>query len=168
MTEETAGSPAAAGRDPTIVRTSIVVNAPIEHTFAVFTERMRDWWPRQHHIGAAPLAAVVVEPRVGGRWYEIGTDGSDCQWGLVLAWDPPLHVAFSWHLDGDFRYEPDARRSSRVDVRFQRQGERATLVVLEHSGLDAHGPTWRRLRDNVSSSGGWPLIIARFRDDAEA
>jgi len=152
--------------DETTVRASIVVHAPIERAFQVFTEGMSSWWPREHHIGRVPMVATIVEPRIGGRWYELGDDGSECDWGVVLAWDPPHHVAVSWHLDGDYRYDADARRSSRVDVRFQPQGDGTTLVELEHSGLDHHGPTWRRLRDDIASAGGWPGTLRRFADTA--
>jgi uncharacterized protein YndB with AHSA1/START domain len=152
--------------DPeTSVTASVVVRAPIEHVFRVFTADMTAWWPASHHIGAAPMIATVVEPRIGGRWYELGDDGSDCQWGVVLAWDPPHHVALSWHLDGDFRYDADAQRSSRVDVRFRPLADGSTEVELEHTGLDRHGPTWQRLRAQVPE--GWAFIIGRFAARAE-
>jgi uncharacterized protein YndB with AHSA1/START domain len=144
------------------VRFSISVAVDVERAFRVFTEQMGSWWPPEHHINDAPMAAAILEPRVGGRWYELGIDGSQCEWGVVLAWDPPHHVAVSWHLDGDFRYDPTVERSSRVDVRFQAQEDGTTRVELEHSGLDHHGPTWRRLRDAVSEPAGWPLHLRRF------
>lgn len=142
------------------VRASVRVRAPIDHVFEVFTSDMSGWWPRTHHIGSVPMVATIVEPRVGGRWYEIGNDGSQCDWGVVLDWDPPRHLALSWHLDGDFRYDPDGGRASRVDVRFDAQPDGSTVVELIHSGLDRHGPTWRRLRDGVS--GGWRTILGQF------
>jgi hypothetical protein len=123
---------------------------------------MTAWWPPEHHINAAPMAAAILEPRVGGRWYELGTDGSQCEWGIVLAWEPPRHVAVSWHLDGDFQYDPVVERSSRVDVWFEVQEDGTTRVKLEHSGLEHHGPSWRRLRDGIASSDGWPKHLRRF------
>ena len=147
----------------TAVRFSVIVDADIERAFAVFTEQMTVWWPPEHHINAAPMAAAILEPRVGGRWYELGNDGSECEWGVVLAWDPPHHVAVSWHLDGDFqRFDPDMAHTSRVDVRFRAESDGTTRVELEHSGLDHHGPTWRRLRDSISSPGGWQETLRRF------
>lgn len=148
--------------EETTVRASIAVRAPIEHAFDVFTAGMSSWWPRSHHIGTTAMVATIVEPRVGGRWYELGDDGSECDWGMVLAWGPPHHLALSWHLDGDYRYDPDARRSSRVDIRFRAQADGTTLVEVEHSGLDRHGPTWRRLRDDIASTGGWPGMLRLF------
>lgn len=147
---------------PSTIRTSVVVDVPIEHAFRVFTQDMTSWWPPTHHIGDAPMIAAVIEPRVGGRWYEVGNDGTDCQWGLVLAWDPPRHLALTWHLDGDFRYDPDTLRASRVDVRFSATSSGGTLVELEHSGLERHGPTWRRLQERAS--GGWAFILGRYLD----
>ena len=138
-------------------RTSIVVAVPIDKAFEVFSSEMTSWWPRTHHIRPVPMVAAIIEPRVGGRWFELGDDGSECLWGIVLDWDPPHHLALSWHLDGDFRYDPDASRSSRVDVHFVAIADGSTRVELEHSGLEAHGPTWTRLRGSISS--GWPTVL---------
>jgi len=148
----------------TSIRATVVVRAPLEHVFRVFTTDMSSWWPASHHIGKAPMVAAIVEPRVGGRWYELGDDGSDCQWGVVLAWDPPQHLALSWHLDGDFRYDPESIHASRVDVWFRETADGSTLVELVHVDLDRHGPTWTRLRDRAS--GGWAFILGRFLDRA--
>src|SRR4029079_73583 len=146
--------------DESTVRASIVVAVPIDRAFEVFSSEMTSWWPRTHHIGTAPMAAAIIEPRVGGRWYELGDDGSECLWGIVLDWEPPRHLALSWHLDGDFRYDSDAVRSSRVDVSFHALADGSTRVELEHSGLEAHGPTWKRLRGSISS--GWPKVLDSF------
>jgi hypothetical protein len=160
---QTLGAPVEAGSgDPTVVRSSISVGVSIERAFAVFTSQMGSWWHPEHHINDAPMAALILEPRVGGRWYELGTDGSQCDWGVVLAWEPHRHFAVSWHLDGDFRYDPDGDHASRVDVWFRVQDDGMTLVELAHSGLDHHGPTWRRLRDAVASPEGWPEGLRRF------
>jgi hypothetical protein len=65
------------------------VDAPVEQVFRTFTDGFGSWWPAQYHIGQADMATGVLEPREGGRWYEQGTDGSECDWGRVLAWEPP-------------------------------------------------------------------------------
>ena len=162
MTNRSADAGAPDLADESTVRTSIVVAVPIDTAFEVFSSEMTSWWPRTHHIGTAPMVAAIIEPRVGGRWYELGDDGSECLWGIVLEWEPPHHLALSWHLDGDFRYEPDAARSSRVDVRFHALSDGSTRVELEHSGLEAHGATWKRLRGSISS--GWPTLLESFSD----
>jgi uncharacterized protein YndB with AHSA1/START domain len=166
VTDRVTGTGSLVAESPTTVRASVVVDAPIEHVFRVFTADMTSWWPRTHHIGAPPMVATILEPRVGGRWYELGDDDSTCEWGIVLAWDPPRHVAVSWHLDGDFRVDRTPGHASRVDVRFHAQADGATLVELEHSGLDRHGTGWERLRDGVSAPGGWSSILGRFAERA--
>jgi hypothetical protein len=112
------------------------------------------------------MAVAILEPRIGGRWYELGVDGSECEWGMVLAWDPPRHVAVSWHLNGEFRFDPSRERASRVDVHFEPRGADRTRVILEHSGLDHHGETWRLLRDRISR--GWPTNLRLFGDAIDA
>lgn len=153
--------------DPTSVSTEITVALAPDRAFRAFTAGFGAWWPREHHIGEAEMVGGDIEPWVGGRWFERGADGSECDWGRVLAWDPPHHVGLSWHLNPDFEYDPDPDRSSRVDVRFteDRAGtDPSTLVVLTHSGLDRHGPGWESLATGVGSANGWPGIIRQFAD----
>ena len=76
----------------TSVTKSITVDAPIERAFDVYTQEMQTWWPPDHHILDAPLAKMVFEPREGGRIYDVGTDGSECQWARVLAYEPPTRL----------------------------------------------------------------------------
>lgn len=146
----------------TTVTKSITVQAPIERAFRVFTEDFDSWWPRSHHIGTAEMKTAVIEPRVDGRWHEQGVDGSECDWGRVLTWDPPNHVAMSWHLNGAWRYDPDPAKASRVDVRFFAESAGVTRVELSHSELDRHGDDWTTLRDGISGEGGWPELLATY------
>ena len=89
--------------DPVGVRKEVIVAAPREHVFDVFTRRFDAWWPRSHHIGTCPTFTAILEPRAGGRWYERGTDGSECEWGHVLEWSPPRRVLLAWNLDPDWQ-----------------------------------------------------------------
>jgi hypothetical protein len=151
-----------------VVRTSIRVEVPIERAFRVFTEGFDTWWPRSHHIAPADMMEAVLEPRLDGRWFERDASGQECDWGKVLAWNPPSHVALSWHLNGEFKYDPDPARASRVDVHFVGDGVAATLVELVHSQLDRHGPDWPQLAAGVSSDGGWPGLLKTFAEKAAA
>jgi hypothetical protein len=71
------------------VKKTVTVNAPQKHVFTVFTENHGSWWPLEtHHIGAKTPQTVIIEPRAGGRWFERAADGTECDWGKVLVWDP--------------------------------------------------------------------------------
>jgi len=146
----------------TSVRKSVVVNAPIAHAFKVFTERFDSWWPRTHHIGKVEPYTAILEPREGGRWFERGADGSECEWGRVLVYAPPKQVTVSWHLGPTYEYDPDPAKASRVEVNFHDEGNGKTRVELVHSGLERHGEGWEKLRDSVGSHGGWLGIMDNY------
>jgi uncharacterized protein YndB with AHSA1/START domain len=146
----------------TAVRTSIVVEAPVERAFDVFTQQMPSWWHPDHHILRGEIAAMVFEPRVGGSIYDRGVDGSECRWARVLAYEPPIRVVFSWDIDLDWEIETDPDKTSEVEVRFTPDGPDRTRVELEHRNLDRHGAGWERMRDAVGSPGGWRAGLQRF------
>jgi uncharacterized protein YndB with AHSA1/START domain len=146
----------------------VTVRATQQHAFKVFTAGFTTWWPPSHHIGGADLAEAVLEQQEGGRWYERGVDGSECDWGTVLAYDPPRRVLLSWHLNGEWAYDPDPAKASEVEVRFIAEGPDVTRVELEHRHLERHGGTWQALRDGVSSDGGWADLLRGFAGTAVA
>ena len=150
----------------TSVRTSITVEAPIEHAFSMFTEGIGTWWPPEHHLIEGELAEMVFEPHVGGHVIDRTTDGRECRWARVLAYDPPSRVVFSWDIDLSWQIETDPEKTSEVEVRFTAEGPGRTLVELEHSNIDRHGDGWERMRDAVGSPNGWNL--QRFAEAAKA
>jgi uncharacterized protein YndB with AHSA1/START domain len=152
----------------TRVRKSVVVNAPIAHAFKVFTERFDSWWPRTHHIGKVEPYTAILERREGGRWFERGADGSECDWGRVLVYSPPTCVALSWHLDATYSYDPDPAKASRVEVTFHDEGNGKTRVELFHLQLDRHGADWMKIRESVGSMGGWVGIMETYAATAAA
>lgn len=143
------------------VRREVTVNAPPDRAFSVFTERFDAWWPRSHHIGAAEMREGVLEPREGGRWYERGVDGSECDWGEVLAWDPPHRLVLSWHINCDWTYDPDPARASEVEVTFTPTGD-GTRVELVHRNFERHGAGGDELRRSVAGSGGWGGLLELY------
>lgn len=150
-----------------VVRKSVRVQAPVERAFKVFVEQMETWWPATHHIGNTPFEAIFVEPRIGGRWYERNVEGVQCDWGKVLAWDPPHRVAFSWHVgpghdSPDWKFDPDMSRASEVEIRFSPMGSGATLVELEHRKLERHGEGYEQLRVLFEGPGAWIAILESF------
>ncbi len=145
---------------PTVTK-SVTVNASAERAFTVFTEKFFTWWPKTHHIGKADLADAVIEPRVGGRWYERGTDGAECEWGTVLAYDPPNRVVLSWHLQGDWSYDPDLAKASEVEVLFIAETDSRTRVELVHRHLERHDMA-EKAAAGVGAEGGWGGILADY------
>jgi uncharacterized protein YndB with AHSA1/START domain len=150
----------------TSVQSSIVVEAPIEKAFSVFTEDIGSWWPPDHHILQAPLAEMVFEPREGGHVYDRGTDGSECRWARVLAYEPPNRLVFSWDIALDWQIETDPQKTSEVEIRFIAETPQRTRVELEHRHLDRHGPGWEQMRDAVGSPGGWGRGLEAFAQRA--
>jgi uncharacterized protein YndB with AHSA1/START domain len=146
------------------VRKQIVVEAPIERAFSVFTEDFDSIKPREHNLLAVEIAETVFEPGEGGRIYDRGVDGSECQWARVLAYEPPTRVVFSWDINPQWQIEPDLEKTSEVEVRFISETPERTRVELEHRNLDRHGDGWEGARDGVGSEGGWPLYLQRFAE----
>lgn len=146
----------------TRVLQTIVVAAPIDRAFTVFTERFGDFKPPEHNLLDVPIAETVFEPRVGGHILDRGVDGSECRWARIQQYEPPHRVVFSWDIDPQWQIEPDPARTSEVEVRFIAEAERRTRVELEHRNLDRHGPSWEAVAGGVSGDGGWPLYLARY------
>ena len=147
------------------VRKELVVAATAERAFKVFTDGIDRWWPRQHHIGSSPLRREVLEPGVGGRWYGLSEDGTECDVGKVLAWEPPHRLVLAWQITSDWKFDPGF--ATEVEITFTAEGPGTTRVVLEHRELHRYGlaePAYRRAID--SRERGWGLILQRFADDA--
>ena len=146
----------------TSVRHSIVVEAPIERAFSVFTDGFGTFKPREHNLLEVGIAETVFDTHVGGTIYDRGVDGSECHWARVLAYDPPNRVVFSWDIGPQWQIETDHERTSEVEVRFISETQDRTRVELEHRNLDRHGEGWEGERDAVGGEGGWPLYLQRF------
>jgi uncharacterized protein YndB with AHSA1/START domain len=146
----------------TVVRREIVVEAPIDQAFAVFTERFGDFKPPEHNLLASLIAETVFEPRVGGSIYDRGADGSECHWARVLVFEPPQRVVFSWDIGPTWQVEPEPDNTSEVEVTFTAEGPRRTRVQLEHRNLDRHGPGWESVSGGVGDDQGWTLYLDRF------
>jgi uncharacterized protein YndB with AHSA1/START domain len=144
------------------VTSSIVVEAPVERAFKVFTEDFDRVKPREHNMLPVPIEETVFEPRAGGRVYDRGVDGTEYQWARVLAYEPPDRVVFSWDISPSWQLETDLDRASEVEVRFIAETPERTRVQLEHRNLDRHLEGWESLRDGVGGEGGWPLYLQRY------
>jgi len=147
------------------VRKQLVVKASQSRAFAVFTAEMSRWWPATHSILKSPLKECIVEPRVGGRWYTVGEDGSSCQTGYVIAWQPPEALVLAWQINADWQFDPDL--VTEVEVKFIAEGAGLTRIELEHRYLERMGGKAAEVRNAVDSPGGWGAILESFKICAE-
>ncbi len=145
------------------IRKAVHVPAPPDRAFAAFTRSMGAWWPKRVTVGASPIAEVVMEPQVGGRWFERGEDGSECPWGKVLEWSPPGRVVLAWQLNAAFAYDPDLITHLTIDFVAVDGGTRVELV---HSDLERLGVNAVQVAEQLR--GGWPGIVDEFAAFAAA
>lgn len=150
----------------TSIRHEVVVDAPIERAFAVFTTGFGRFKPPEHNLLAVDIAETVFESHEGGHVYDKGVDGSESHWARVLAYEPPNRVVISWDISPQWQIETDPAKTSEVEVRFIAEGPDRTRVELEHRNLDRHGDGWESVREGVDAQEGWPLYLRRFADVA--
>jgi uncharacterized protein YndB with AHSA1/START domain len=124
-----------------------------DHAFATWAERTSLWWPHGHSVSAEPGLTVTFEPRAGGRIYERTPDGTEHDWGEVLAWEPPRRLVYLWHL----RF--DRADATEVEITFAPDAD-GTAVTIVHRGwerLGSKGPE-RRARNER----GWAGLLAHY------
>jgi uncharacterized protein YndB with AHSA1/START domain len=162
MTPNTAEERAtSASTDPISLRKAIRVNVPPAVAWRVFTERIGEWWPlTTHKIGEAKAIDAVIEPFAGGRWYERGDDGSTCDWGRVLAWEPHTRLELSWEVSADWKHDPNLQ--TEVEVRFIAESDGGTQVELEHRYLDRYAERREQMRTIFDSEGGWSGLLEAY------
>jgi uncharacterized protein YndB with AHSA1/START domain len=148
------------------VRREITVAVSQQRAFEVFTAQLGSWWPREYSIGDAEMADFVIEPRPGGRWYELGIDGRECDTGRVAAFDPPHRLVLAWHLDGSWQYDPDPNHASEVEVRFIAEDAQRTRVELEHRRFERHADGGQDVHDGVNQ--GWSYCLELFASHVAA
>jgi uncharacterized protein YndB with AHSA1/START domain len=148
----------------TSIRHEVVVEAPIERAFSVFTKGFGSFKPPEHNMLGVDIAETVFELREGGNVYDRGVDGSECRWARVLTYDPPNRVVISWDISPQWQIETDREKTSEVDVRFIAEAPDRTRVELEHRHIDRHGDGWEAVREGVDGDAGWPLYLHRFAD----
>lgn len=149
------------------VRKRLMVKAPPQPSWEVFTQQMRSGWPLANDkIGKVNAADAVIEPRVGGRWYERGTDGSTCDWGRALVWEPYSRLVLSWDITADWQYDPELQ--TEIEVRYIAEGASVTRVEFEHRRLDRYGERRDEMRTVFDKTGDWGRLLALFAETAAA
>jgi uncharacterized protein YndB with AHSA1/START domain len=155
------------GFDPNSVRKAVSVEAPQSVAWDVFTKQMGSWWPlAAYKIGVANAVDAVMEPRVGGRWYERGEDGSTCDWGRVLAWEPPSRLVLSRDVTANWQYDPSLQ--TEIEVLFIAEDSFRTRVEFEHRRLDRYGDRRDEMRTIFDKTGDWGQLLAAFAQTAAA
>jgi uncharacterized protein YndB with AHSA1/START domain len=142
------------------IRREIVVDVPPERAFQLFTAEMTSWWPADHHIGSAPIAEIVVEPRAGGRWFTRHEDGTETSTGVVVAWEPPARFVVTWQIGADWKFHTDLVTT--VEVRFEPVGDGRTRVRLEHRDLDAFGADTATMKETFEDPGAWSATLTAY------
>jgi len=146
------------------VKKSVLLRVPQARAFEVFTAGLDRWWPKGHHIGPAEPKQVLIEPRIGGRWFERTADGVETAVGHVLIWEPPQRFAISWEINGEWKSDPG--RGSEVEVRFIAESAERTRVELEHRLFERIGvEAGTKMHDSVER--GWPGILELFKTSVE-
>jgi DNA-binding transcriptional ArsR family regulator/uncharacterized protein YndB with AHSA1/START domain len=145
------------------VSKSIVVDASPARAFELFIDQER-WWPvKTHHLAEPAGERAVLEPFVGGRWYEVSADGSETDWGRVLAFEPPRRILLSWQMSAEWTYEPEPARGSEIEVSFQAEGRRRTRVVYEHRHLERYGDQGERMRAALDRPGAAEAVLVALQ-----
>lgn len=155
------------------VTKSIVVEAPRVQAFEFFI-RQEAWWPaRTHHLAEPPGETVILEPFVGGRWFERWHDGRECDWGMVLVWEPPRRIVVTWQIGPGWLYEPDQTKASEIEVRFLAESQLRTRIEFEHRHLERYGEQAERMRAILDAPEGaagvlWAYAAGLRETQAEA
>jgi uncharacterized protein YndB with AHSA1/START domain len=132
------------------VRRSILVQAPVPEAFRVYAGYPAEWLPAGHTFIRDPQA-IVMEPFVGGRFYERGADGSEITRGTVTEWQPPRRLAVTWRIGPGWRPVSDDDRASVIIVEFNPSGG-ATEMTLTYTHLERHGEMAQTLRSAIEAS----------------
>ncbi|HEX4711126.1 SRPBCC family protein [Phenylobacterium sp.] len=137
---------------------SVHTKAPPPKAFEIFTGQIGRWWPKGHGVGALPLVDLVLEPGVGGRWFERDAAGHETQWGRVLIWDPPGRLVLAWQLNREKRFDPDL--ITEVELTFTAARDGGTEVALEHRDLERFGRDGAQWAASIG--GGWSQKLGEF------
>lgn len=133
---------------------SVSVTVPVRpaEAFLIYTERQLEWQPPDHLTVKDP-ESIIMEPRVGGRFYERGADGTESVRGTIVEWAPPERVAVTWRIGPGWRPAPDDEHASVIVVEFKPAGPDSTEVVFTYTHLERHGPMAPMLRAAIGNPG---------------
>jgi uncharacterized protein YndB with AHSA1/START domain len=140
------------------IKKELMVNAPQETAFRVFSQKMDLWWPRSHHVGKTAMVKMVLEPEKKGRWYSTHEGGEVCEVGYVQHYEPNSRLVLVWQLNGDFKF--DSNLHTEVELKFTAEGPEITRVLFEHRKIQTLG----KAIDGMDH--GWGMILDLFGEVA--
>jgi uncharacterized protein YndB with AHSA1/START domain len=126
------------GEEGPDVRKAVIVPAARDEAFRILTGYPAEWLPPGHTFISDP-AAVIMEPRAGGRFYERAADGTEVTRGTITEWAPPGRLVVTWRVGPGWRPVFDDERASLIEVDFTAAGAGATEVVFTYTELHRHG-----------------------------
>jgi putative hydrolases of HD superfamily len=141
---------------------TVTVKLPVDQAFDRFTAGLSGWWPREYTWSQDTLQDIGMGSAPGAMCYEIGPGGFHCDWGRVLAWEPPRRLLLAWQISPHREPEPNPARASEVELRFDPEEERSTRVSLTHHAFERHGEGGAEYREALAEPRGWPRILARY------
>jgi uncharacterized protein YndB with AHSA1/START domain len=144
------------------IRRTAHTKAPPAKAFEIFTGQIGRWWPKGNGVGPQPLVEVVIQPGVGGRWFERDAEGHETQWGCVLEWDPPGRLVLGWQLNREKRFDPHL--ITEVELTFRAAPDGGTDVLLEHRNLERFGQDAVQWLSTIG--GGWTQKLGEYADYA--
>jgi uncharacterized protein YndB with AHSA1/START domain len=145
---------------------SVTLPVPPERAFALWTTELGAWWPREYTWSQGALEHIAIEPREGGRAFERGPRGFECDWGRVLVCEPLRRLAFTWQIAPDRTPQPDDTQASEVELVFAEGDQGTTTLQLVHRGFERHGEGGAGYRDAMASEAGWPFMLGRLAERA--
>lgn len=140
------------GEEEAAPRVSVIVPARPAEAFRVYAERQIEWQPAEH-LSVRNPESVTMEPRVGGRFYERGADGTEVVRGTITAWEPPRRLAVTWRIGPGWQLAPNDNSASVIVVEFNPAGPDSTEVVITYTHLERHGEMAPMIRAAIANPG---------------
>jgi uncharacterized protein YndB with AHSA1/START domain len=157
---------------PTTIDTTIfheiITTSPVEDCFSMFVDHLQDWWPKEYTWSQQALKKIAIAPYINGHCFETGPFDFRCDWGRVIEFERPFHIAFSWQISPERIPLPDPEKASKVTVTFKTLEDKTVRVRLIHSGFEQYGTDWQEYARAMNSEKGWPYILEKYRQTLES
>lgn len=151
----------------TTIFSEIISTLPVEESFSAFVDQLQEWWPKEYTWSQQSLKKMTIAPYINGHCFETGPNDFRIDWGRVLEFERPYHIAFSWQISSSRVPVPDPEKASKVTVTFKTLEDKTVRIRLIHSSFDRHGSDWEEYARAMNSEKGWPYILEKYRQFLE-